>query len=262
MNDEFYIGWEDRAAPGIGRTGRRAVIAGLSIALVSAVALALAQRMIGASVFEWGTEKTFAGIFQAAPYPHLLVPRPGAEDGATQFSTYYLVAPWKFGLDAQAIAAFDGQSVQLKGTLIYRGNQTMVETKPEWIALSTTGAAPPDAARTAPSAVPTTKPLGQQTLVGEIVDSKCFLGVMNPGQLTPHRACAIRCISGGVPPVLLVRQKDAAPLYFLLVSADGKPVNQQVLDLVAEPVEITGLVERQGELLILRADPSSYRRAR
>ncbi len=96
--------------------------------------------------------------------------------------------------------------------------------------------------------------------MGEIVDSKCFLGVMNPGQLTPHRACAIRCISGGVPPVLLVRQRDGPAIYLLLVSAEGKPVNKQVLDMVAEPLEITGEVERQGELLILRADPATYRK--
>jgi len=102
-----------------------------------------------------------------------------------------------------------------------------------------------------------TIPLGRQTLVGEIVDSKCFLGVMNPGQLLPHRACAIRCISGGIPPVLLVRDTEGGANYLLLVSADGKPVNQQVLDLVAEPVQITGEVERQGELLILRADPKT-----
>ncbi len=30
--------------------------------------------------------------------------------------------------------------------------------------------------------------------------------------------------------------------------------------MVAEPLEITGEVERQGELLILRADPVTYRR--
>ena len=83
---------------------------------------------------------------------------------------------------------------------------------------------------------------------------------MFAGQLTPHRACAIRCISGGVPPVLLVRQKDGPAIYLLLVSADGKPVNKQVLNLVAEPVEITGQVERQGELSILRADPATYKR--
>ena len=64
----------------------------------------------------------------------------------------------------------------------------------------------------------------------------------------------------GVPPVLLVRQKDGPAIYLLLVSADGKPVNKQVLNFVAESVEITGDVERQGELLILRADPATYRR--
>jgi hypothetical protein len=48
----------------------------------------------------------------------------------------------------------------------------------------------------------------------------------------------------------------------LLVSAEGKPVNKDVLDMVAEPVEITGDVERQGDLLVLRADPRSYRRTK
>jgi len=254
MNDEFYIGWEAKAAPGIGKAVRKAVVIVLALALLMAVVLAASQRMIGVSVFEWGMQKTFSGLFQTQPYPHLLVPRPGKVDGQARFSSYYLVAPWKFGLDRHAIAPLDGKSVTLKGTLIYRGNQTMIETKPEWIQANGNAFSP--------VTVPQTVPLGRQTLIGEIVDSKCFLGVMNPGQLTPHRACAIRCISGGVPPVLLVRQKDGPAIYLLLVSADGKPVNKQVLDMVAEPLEITGEVERQGELLILRADPATYRRAR
>lgn len=254
MNDEFYIGWEARAAPGIMKTVRKAVVVVLTLVLLTPVVLAVSQRMIGASVFEWGNHKTFSGILQTAPYPHLLVPRPGNADGPSRYSTYYLVAPWKFGLNREAIAALDGKQVALKGALIYRGNQTMIETKPEWI----------QAMERTPNttALPQSVPLGKQTLVGEIVDSKCFLGVMNPGQLTPHRACAIRCISGGVPPVLLVRRNDGPAVYLLLVSAEGKPVNKQVLDLVAEPVEITGDVERQGELLILRADPATYRRVK
>jgi hypothetical protein len=253
MKDEFYIGWEARAAPGIGRTVRKAVVVVLVLALLVPAVLALSQRMIGASVFEWGKHKTFSGILQIQPYPHLLVSRPGKVDGLSAFSTYYLVAPWKFGLDREAIALLDGKPVTLKGTLMYRDNQTMIETKPEWIIASTN-----DERRARSD--PPCQSFGKQTLVGEIVDSKCFLGVMNPGQLTPHRACAIRCISGGVPPVLLVRQKSGSAIYFLLVSADGKPVNEQVLELVAEPVEITGEVERQGELLILRANPATYRR--
>jgi len=252
MNDEFYIGWEAKAAPGIGKTVRKVVIVFLLLALLVPVALAVSQRMIGASVFEWGNLKSFSGILQTTPYPHLLVPRPGNSGGQQPYSAYYLVAQWKFGLDREAIAPLDGKSVTLKGTLIYRGNQTMIETLPHWIkAADKTPATFP---------LPQSVPLGKQTLVGEIVDSKCFLGVMNPGELAPHRACAIRCISGGVPPVLVVRQKDGPAIYLLLVSSDGKSVNKQVLDVVAEPLEITGEVERQGELLILRADPATYRR--
>jgi len=253
MNDEFYIGWEAKAAPGVGKGVRRIALLLLFIALSAPVLLAISQRLIGASAFEWGTQKSLSGILQTHPYPHLMVPRPGRTGSVSAFSDYYLVAPWKFGLNLEALAPFNGKSVRLKGTLIYRENQTMVETKPEWIQAEERSAA-----------TPPVKPvsLGRQTFVGEIVDSKCFLGVMNPGQLTPHRACAIRCISGGVPPVLLVRQKEAQALYLLLVSAGGKPVNKQVLDLVALPVEITGELERQGELLILRADPATYRRAK
>lgn len=253
MSDEFYIGWEAKAAPGIGKTTHNAVVVLFALAVLVPLVLAVAQRMIGVSVFEWGTQKTFSGILRSTPYPHLLVSRPGNLNGLSQFSTYYLVAPWKFGLDCEAIAPLNGKSVSLHGTLIYRGNQTMIETKPEWITATTNNE------RRMWSDAPG-QSLGRQTFVGEIVDSKCFLGVMNPGQLTPHRACAIRCISGGVPPVLLVRQQDGPAIYLLLVTSEGKPVNQQVLGLVAEPVEITGEVERQGELLILRADPSTYRR--
>jgi hypothetical protein len=254
MNDEFYVGWEKKAAAGIGRTVRRAVMGIILLAILLPILLAVSQRLIGASVFEWGEHKTVAGVLEARPYPHLLVPRPGKIGGEAAFSAYYLVMPWKFGLTAEAIARFEGKFVAVKGTLIYRENQTMIETRPEWI-VSTNG----ERLRVGLNGMGYEN-LGRETFVGEIVDSKCFLGVMNPGQLTPHRACAIRCISGGCPPILVVRPAQGPPICLLLVSAAGKPVNAQVLDKVAEPLQITGEVERRGDLLILRADPATYQR--
>jgi len=249
--NEFYIGWQLKAPLGIGAHVRKAVLALLFLVLVAAFVLAVAQRMIGVAVFEWGNLKTFSGTLKSTPYPHLLVQRPGQGGGR---SAYYLVAPFKFGLNTQNLQLLEGREVTLKGTLIYRGDQTMIEVQPDSIK-------PVSAAIT--SRVETSVVnLGRQTLVGEIVDSKCYLGVMNPGRLTPHRGCAVRCISGGIPPVLLVRQQAGPPLYFLLVSSEGRPVNKQVLDMVAEPVKITGEVVRQGELSILRADPSTYKRFR
>jgi len=251
-SDEFYIGWQNQAPKGIGSHVRKAVFLLMMTAPLLSVVLVLTQRTIGNAVFEWGTIKTFSGILRTHPYPHLLVARPKSSSTP---SAYYLVAPFKFGLKPEALAALEGKQVLLKGTLIYRGNQTMIETLPESLQLATV----PSQMNT--FATPNEN-LGRQTLVGEIVDSKCYLGVMNPGQLTPHRACAVRCISGGIPPVLLVRSKTGPPMYFLLVSGDGHAVNKEVLDMVAEPVQITGEVERQGELLMLRADPQTYRRAR
>jgi len=239
--DEFYIGWQGKSPPGIAAVVRRVVIGLLTIAPVLAIGLALAQRTIGTAAFEWRTTRTFRGILQYQPYPHLLVTQKG---GA--LSAYYLVAPYKFGLQTEVPAG----EVSLRGKLIYRDNQTMIEVEQ-------------DSIRPQPGPaeeIPDTMEIGRFTLTGEIVDSKCFLGVMNPGQLTPHRACAVRCISGGIPPVLLVRQFSGPPLYFLLVGLEGQPVNQQVLDMVAVPVEVTGVVSRKGNLLILRADPGTYRR--
>jgi len=258
MNDEFYIGWEDKAPPCIGSRVRRAVVFLLTLAVVLGVLLAVGQRTIGVSVFEWGKVKGFSGILKSQPYPHLLVARPGVSDGQSAFSSYYLVKPFKFGLDSETADRLDGKAVSLKGTLIYRGGQTMIEVADNSIRASDSLAPTKGEGRVG---LPVSSiSIGEQTLIGELVDSKCYLGVMNPGALTPHRACAIRCISGGIPPVLLVRQTNGPALYFLLVSRDGKPVNQQVLNLVAEPVEISGEVERQGDLLILRADPTTYRR--
>jgi hypothetical protein len=134
--------------------------------------------------------------------------------------------------------------VIIQGTLIYRDNQRMIEVISDSIQKI------PTSTNLASHSIP----LGRQTLIGEIVDSKCYFGVMNPGQYIPHRACAIRCISGGVPPVLVVRKAGGETTCFLLSDAQGRPLNKQILRLVAEPVRITGLVEQTDALLTLRAE--------
>jgi hypothetical protein len=165
------------------------------------------------------------------------------------------VKPFKFGFDPEVAEALHLKRVTLEGTLIYRGDQAMIE-----VASVTPATADilldPDAAAGQPRVESVS--LGEMTLAGEVVDSKCYIGVMNPGEGKPHRACAIRCISGGIPPVLLVRDEAGAANYFILVDEAGGPVNERVLDFVALPVEITGEVVQLGDRLVLKAPMSSY----
>jgi hypothetical protein len=252
MNDEFYIGWQSKAPPAMSRAVRLMIVGLLAAMGLAAISLAVLQRTIGAAVFEYGDEKHFSGIFRVWPYPHLLVIRPNGTGKPVTFSTYFLVAPLKYGLSPETIAPFDGKIVTLEGALLYRGDQTMIEVTSSSIVENKT--------KSVSIPLPQAVPLGKQTFTGEIVDSKCYFGAMNPGQLAPHRACAIVCISGGIPPVLLVRPKNGPPVYLLLVSTAGKAVNEQVLDWVAEAVTITGELESQDGLLVLCADPATYHR--
>lgn len=102
--------------------------------------------------------------------------------------------------------------------------------------------------------------LGTHTLRGEIVDPKCYLGVMQPGDGKTHKVCATLCIKGGIPPMLLVRDKTGDTAAYLLTDAEGKAFPESHHEYIADPIEITGLVLRDGDLLILRADLDSIRR--
>ncbi len=247
--DPFYVGYQDEAPPAVGQFLKRLMLGGLLGAAVLAAVLVVGQQGFAASVFEFGNVRTFEGVIQAHPYPVLLVERPGDVPEAAAWSAYLLVMGGKNGAGLVA-EAVDGQRVRLAGTLIYRDGQTMIEVTDGSVEALGAGEGPP----------PTPISLGTHTLVGEIVDSKCFYGVMNPGFGKPHRACASLCIRGGMPPVLAVTDAAGHTDYLLLQGEDGRTVNQEVLPMVAEPVSITGEVVQQGTLLFLKAEPASYQR--
>jgi hypothetical protein len=102
--------------------------------------------------------------------------------------------------------------------------------------------------------------LGPVTLTGEIVDSKCYSGVMNPGQGKVHRDCAVRCLSGGIPPAFLARDAAGQLRAPLLAGPGGRKLKREILDMVAEPVRVRGRLRRSAGLLILEADPAAIER--
>ena len=249
-NNEFFIGWQGKAPEGLGQFLRAKTLVALVTGALFALVLAASQGTIGLGVFEYGKVKEFEGVLMATPVPMLVADEADAESGQ---SIYMLANPFKFGFDPAVASKFHLKPVVLRGTLIYQPNdgQAMIEVVPESVV-----AGGGDEMRKGLSATS----LGRRTLWGEIVDSKCHIGVMNPGLGKAHRACAIRCISGGIAPVLLVRsEKTGRATYYLLVGEDGEAINDEVLEMVALPVEITGDVEKVGPRLVLKAAPGSYK---
>ncbi|MBK8979924.1 MAG: hypothetical protein IPM29_28840 [Planctomycetes bacterium] len=251
-SDDFFIGWAPSAPMRDRRFLRRVAPLGLVALLAIAALFAGWQRTPRRAWFDFGELRSYRGVLVADPVPMLVLAAPEPTSGAR---VLLLCAEWKFGFDAALAKRLHLREVELRGTLIHDADgQAMVEVAAGSVA--DVGDGQPDAERL----LGATEDLGEQVLRGEIVDSKCYLGVMNPGVLKPHRACAIHCIRGGIPPILLVRGTDGSPAeHYLLVGADGAAIHAQVLDLVAVPVEIRGRVERIGALRVLRADPASYR---
>lgn len=243
MND-FYIGYLPKAPEGLARFLRRVIGALGVLAITLALVLVVKQMPFANSVFEYGKMRTFEGTIAIVPYPSLLVERPGMTGQLAKYSRYLLVAPGKHGAD-ELVAGLEGKKVRLQGQLIYREGGTMVEVAPGSITLL-------DAA---PADQEPTRNLGVVTVTGEIVDSKCFLGVMNPGLGKVHRDCAARCLSGGVPPIFVATRSGDQ---FLLVDQQGHALGRDTLrEFIAEPITIRGDLLQRGESRLLMIDPSA-----
>jgi hypothetical protein len=245
MND-FYVGYVPKAPTALARFVRKITIVLGLLAVTSALLFVVGQTQFANSAFEYGKLSSFKGIVVTRPFPTLLVTRPGEIGQQDKYSRYLLVAPGKHGAD-DLVAAFDGKQVRLQGQLIYRAGGTMVEVTPGSIAVIDS----------APAVLETTRDLGTVTVTGEIVDSKCYLGVMNPGQGKVHRDCAARCLSGGIPPIFISTHGHGQ---LLLVGLDGRALGRDALrEFIAEPIQIQGELLETGSTQLLKIDPNALR---
>ncbi len=245
MND-FYVGYLPKAPTALARFVRKVIVGLALLAIAVASLLVRGQKPFANSVFEYGKVRAFEGTIESQPYPMLRVVRPGQNGSQESYSQYLLVAPGKHGAD-DLVADFEGKPVRLQGQLIYRDGRTMVEIEPGSLTARESGAATPN----------TTRDLGVVTVTGEIVDSKCYLGVMNPGSGKVHRDCAARCLSGGLPPLFVTADGREQ---FLLVGPDGRALGHDALrEFIAEPLTISAELLQRGENRLLRVDTQSLR---
>lgn len=250
---DFYVGYLPKAPPALARFLLRVVVALGLLAAVVALLLVTGQMPFANSTFEYGKVRSLEGTIVLRPYPVLLVARPGQVAPSDARSEYLLVAPGKHGAGELA-GSFDGTQVRLQGQLIYRDGKTMVELVPGSIVASGGAAADQEPLQD----------MGPTTVSGEIVDSKCYLGVMNPGQGKVHRDCAARCLSGGIPPIFISAERVSAVRgqEYLLLDMNGNALGHDALrEFIAEPLSVEGEVLQRGKTLFLKIDLRALRHA-
>jgi nitrite reductase/ring-hydroxylating ferredoxin subunit/DMSO/TMAO reductase YedYZ heme-binding membrane subunit len=237
----FYVGYHPQAPPRYARFTQRATATVFGVILLLAAGLGASQDPFGTGLFEYGTLREFSGTLLEQPYPMLIVARPGITGRDAAYSRYLLVAQGKHGAQ-QLVAGHEGHHVRTSGTIVNREGTSMLEI----FSADFENADAPAAGAPAPPIS-----LGRRTIRGEILDSKCWLGVMKPAEGTVHRACATRCLSGGIPPLLIVRDSTIPSGQVLLLGAHGEPAHDKLKRYVGGVVGLTGEVLLEGKLVVM-----------
>jgi hypothetical protein len=235
MKKDFYIGYIDKAAPVYGRLLARVVLLLILVALLISFLFVKGQKDFSTSSFELGKPTELVGTLVKKPVPMLKLWHGKNTIGEEVAQNVLLVAFGKFGalkdvmvMETQEGRSLDGATVKLNGTLIYSDGKAIMQLDkgPASLVEVLDQQAPTQ---------PVIQELGEVNLKGEIIDPKCYFGVMKPATGKPHRSCAVRCIAGGIPPVLKVSDDANQNEYYLLVGSNGQPVNEYLLEEVGKP---------------------------
>jgi hypothetical protein len=253
MNDEFYIGWQNNAPTGYAKWTKRVIWVLFAIFILVGALMVMNQRGFIASTYEKNRFRILEGILITGPIPCLKILAGTDAQGVQHFERVLLVgigkksaAPMLHALKKQLKQPIAGKALRLKGKLIYFDGVLAFELGGQaslfqgYSKLKITSTLP--------------RLLGKTQLNGEILDPKCYLGVMRPGEGKPHRSCAIRCIAGGIPPFFKSSTKEDYHQYFFVLDKNGRPINREIAPYVADEIQICGQVEKWDNWYILKAD--------
>jgi hypothetical protein len=233
---EFYVGY--RSMPRRLKFIIGALVALLFVLVAIDAWLVASMQPAAGNGSAAETPQEYVGTLSREPYPMLRVNTPGG------LKTYLLVSEEKRGAEA-ALGVTPNGPVKLSGYLVARAGLGIIELAANDVVI----------AETPTIAEPAREVHGTVTLEGEIVDSKCWLGVMRPGEGHLHKACASLCIRGGIPPMLVTRGDGATLNVMLLTQADGSAVPPDlIIPYVGDAVRLTGTIEKRADLWVFKAD--------
>lgn len=199
----------------------------------------------------WNSSQTLhlQGVMVSKPYRMLLT-----RNSYDEPELVLLVEKGKHG--PRRAAPFDGQIVTITGSPLHRDERRMLELDAADSAITPD----PTGARPDPAQVPVRRTMGRVTLRGEIIDPKCFLGAMKPGEGKTHKECATLCIRGGIPPMFITRDEHDGITYYLLEGPDRSAADAGIQPFIADPVEITGDLTTWAGVNLLSLSPADIRR--
>ena len=246
-NEEFFVSYiEGSLGANTKRTLMIFILAAMLIVVGTALVFGLSQSQFKNSSFELSSVTKITGIYHENPYGMLRVSL--AEN---THKNVLLVGFGKFDAHeyfrelTSEVGDLNGKKISIQGNLIYYSGKTLIQITDEKNVSLVTDTT---------FIIPQNEVIREMTLQGEVIDPKCYFGVMKPGRGKIHRSCAIRCISGGIPPVFATSDDNNLAQYFLMADTEGKPINKDILPFVGKPAKIVGVVEKNEDWYTLKID--------
>lgn len=247
-DDGFYVGYLP-TPPRHLRFVQRLVWATLVWIVVLGVVIASRAGDPGPAVWDTSVVRVWTGALVTEPYPMLL-----PDDGTPAF---LIVQMGKAGAHGR-VASLADRRVEVRGYLLERDGRRMIELDADLpgadaiLDLGPAGRADPIQTRVGGAGTAV-------DLAGEIVDGKCFLGAMKPGDGPSHKSCATLCIRGGLPAMLLTTENGRPVFRLLLIDGRGD-LPEDLLALVAEPIRVRGRLSTRHGVPVILADASDVTR--
>ena len=233
---DFYIGWKEGMSKSNASFLKKFLIPFFICIPLVVFAFVYFQNPFNNFKFDFGNITTITGTYYDSPTPMIIADQGSLPDSLSH--DVVLVGYGKFGARGiisaieETNGALHGKKVELAGTLIYGDGKTCMELTEKEASLKNVLA-------TSASNLSTNMAKKDISLSGEILDPKCYFGAMKPAEGKIHKSCAIRCISGGIPPIFRTKSNNSNQYYILLDEA-GQAINKQVLPFVAEQISVTG----------------------
>lgn len=247
---EFYIPYIEGS---LGKKTKRKlkyfIFLSILFIITAAILFSFSQNPFKNSTFELSSNTKITGTYHEDPYPMLRV-----EISKNTFKNILLLGfgkssanPFLEKLQSE-VKDLNNKVLSIEGNLIYYNGKTLLQiTDDEKVILVS------DTRQN----LPIKEMISEMTLQGEIIDPKCYFGVMKPGFGKIHRSCAVRCISGGIPPVLATTDENNISKYYLITDKEGNAIGKGILPFIGKPSRLKGIVEQHEDWFILKIDPEN-----